>query len=318
MTRALRAVSCGLAVLYLYAGSPAAAQEVDFSGQWVPIYHEDGPERIPGPEIADYLGLPINDAARLRADSYDADRISAVSEYQCRQHTADYGMRGSANIRILTDFDPITQRPAVIRMRNGFHDAERTIYLDGRPHPAESAPHTWGGFSTGVWEGNMLTITTTHLKPYYIRRNGVPSSDKRTLTEHWVRHGNYFTAVTVTEDPVFLTERLVRSQSWTLDPGQTMGSNWCDYGAELPLGEGVVPHHLPGTNPYLKEFSNWYGIPYEATRGGAETMYPEYRSKLPQTFSTLDRCERYCTCMNVGSSCDLRPARPAAPRPAAR
>ena len=37
-------------------------------------------------ELGDYLGLPVNDAARLRADSYDADRISAVSEYQCRQH----------------------------------------------------------------------------------------------------------------------------------------------------------------------------------------------------------------------------------------
>jgi len=34
--------------------------------------HEDEPERIPGPEIGDYLGLPINDAARMRADSWAA------------------------------------------------------------------------------------------------------------------------------------------------------------------------------------------------------------------------------------------------------
>jgi hypothetical protein len=312
-------VVAGVACLLIAAIVPATAQETDFSGQWVPIYHEDGPERIPGPELGDYLGLPINDAARLRGDSYDADRISAVTEYQCRQHAADYGMRGSANIRILTEYDPLTQRPLVIRMRNGFHDAERTIYLDGRPHPPEAAPHTWGGFSTGAWQGNMLTIRTTHLKPYYLRRNGVPSSDRRTLTEHWVRHGNIFTAVTVIDDPVFLTERLVRSQSWSLDPGQTMGSNWCDYAAELPLGEAVVPHHLPGANPYLKEFATWYGIPFEATRGGAETMYPEYRQKLSQTWSTLNRCERYCTCMNVGASCDLRPPRQAtSQQPAAR
>ena len=78
-------------VLIAAAAAPASSQEIDFSGSWVPIYHEDGPERLPGPELADYLGLPINDAARLRADSYDADRISAVSEYQCRQHAADYG-----------------------------------------------------------------------------------------------------------------------------------------------------------------------------------------------------------------------------------
>jgi hypothetical protein len=310
MVRLIRTASAGLALLVVLGTAPAHAQEVDFTGQWAPIFHEDGPERLPGPELGDYLGLPINDAARLRADSYDADRISSVPEYQCRQHAGDYGMRGLANMRIMMEIDPLTQRPLLLRTRIGFHDAERTIYLDGRPHPPANAPHTWGGFSTGVWQGNMLSITTTHLKAYYIRRNGVPASDKRTFTEHWIRHNNILTVVTVIDDPAFLTERLVRSQSWALDPGQTMGSNWCDTAAELVLEDGKVPNYLPGTNPYLREFSNWYGIPYEATRGGAETMYPEYRSKLPQTWSTLDRCGRYCTCMNQGPGCPLAPGRP--------
>jgi hypothetical protein len=286
--------------------APVAAQEIDFTGSWVPIYHEDGPERIPGPELGDYTGMPINDAARLRGDSYDADRISAVMEYQCRQHGSDYGMRALANMRIDADIDPLTQRLAVFRTRINFHDAERTIYLDGRPHPPADAPHTWAGFSTGVWQGNMLTITTTHLKASYMRRNGLPASDKRTFTEHWVRHGDFLTVVTVIDDPVFLTERLVRSQTWSLDPGQTFGSNWCDPVPEVPLAEGVVPNWLPGTNPYLREFSEWYGVPYDATRGGAETMYPEYRQRMKQTFSTLDRCGRYCTCFNAGQGCNLR------------
>jgi hypothetical protein len=293
-------------VLLLGTAAPALAQDIDFTGSWVPIYHEDGPERIPGPELADYLGLPINDAARLRADTYDPNRISVVTEYQCRQHSADYGMRGLANMRVLTDYDPVTQRMSAIHTRIGFHDAERTIHLDGRPHPPAEAPHSWAGFSTGVWNGNMLTITTTHLKAYYLRRNGVPSSDRRTLTEHWVRHGDFLTVVTITDDPVFLTERLVRSQTWAIDPGQRFGSNWCDYAPEVPAAEGTVPHWLPGANPYLEEFSQWYGLPFEATRGGAETMYPEYRQKLKQTFSTLDRCTRYCTCFNASQGCDLR------------
>jgi hypothetical protein len=293
-------------LLLVAAATPSVAQEIDFTGSWVPIYHEDGPERLPGPELADYLGLPINDAARLRADSYDADRISAVSEYQCRQHAADYGDRGLANMRITADYDSPTQRMSAFHTRINFHDAERTIYLDGRPHPPADAPHSWSGFSTGVWMGNMLRVRTTHLKAYYFRRNGVPSSDRRTLTEYWVRHGDLLTVVSIIDDPVFLTERLVRSQSWTIDAGQRLGSNWCDYAAELPLGDGVVPHWLPGTNPYLKEFSDWYGIPFEATRGGAETMYPEYRQKLKQTFSTLDRCGRYCTCFNANTGCNLR------------
>ena len=294
-------------LVLLTLASPAAAQETDFTGEWVPIFHEDGPERIPGPELADYAGLPINDAARLRADSYDANRISVVPEYQCRQHAADYGMRGLANLRVVTDYDPLTQRMTAINTRIGFHDAERTIYLDGRPHPPAEAPHSWAGFSTGTWQGNMLTIRTTHLKPYYIRRNGVPASEKRTLTEHWVRHGDFLTVVTIIDDPVFLTERLVRSQSWGLDPGQRFGSNWCDYGPEVPpLESGRIPHYLPGANPYLQEFADWYGLPFAATRGGAETMYPEYRRTLKQTFSTLDRCTRYCTCFNAAQGCELR------------
>ena len=99
---------------------------------------------------------------------------------------------------------------------------------------------------------------------------------------------------------------IVRTQTWSLDPGQRFGSNWCDYVPEVEREAGRVPHYLPGTNPYLSEFAEWYGIPVEATRGGAQTMYPEYRKTLKQTFSTLDRCERYCTCFNGLGGCGLR------------
>lgn len=281
----------------------AQAQEIDFSGEWNPIFHEDGPEREPGPEIGDYLGLPINDAARLRAESWSADRQSAVVEYQCRPHAADYSMRGLAVMRVMAEVDPITQRFTVFKTRMGFHNSERTIYIDGRPHPPDTAVHTWGGFSTATWEGSMLKIRTTHLKPYVARRNGVPTSDKRTMLEYWVRHGSFLTIVTMVEDPVFLTERLVRSQTWALDPGQTMGYNWCDTAPEEVVEPGTVPNYLPGKNPYLHEFADSYGLPYEATRGGAETIYPEYRSKMPQTWSTIEHCTRFCSCFNERLGC---------------
>ena len=32
----------------------------------------------------------------------------------------------------------------------------------------------------------MLTVTTTHLKPGYIRRNGLARSEKATLLEHFI------------------------------------------------------------------------------------------------------------------------------------
>src|SRR4029434_8310302 len=73
-----------LVALFLAMPAVPAFAQVDFSGAWASLYQEDLPERLPGPELGDYMGLPINDAARLRGDSYDADRISIVPEYQCR------------------------------------------------------------------------------------------------------------------------------------------------------------------------------------------------------------------------------------------
>jgi hypothetical protein len=52
--------------------SAPAFGQVDFTGQWESLYHEDAPERLPGPELGDYLGMPLNESGRLRADSYDA------------------------------------------------------------------------------------------------------------------------------------------------------------------------------------------------------------------------------------------------------
>jgi hypothetical protein len=295
-------------LLIAIAGFPAGAYaQFDFSGQWAPLYHEDNPERIPGPELGDYMGIPINNAARLRADAYDADRISVVTEYQCRPHGADYSMRGLANMRVDYEYNDADKLVA-IHTRMNFQEQARTIWMDGRPHPHDLAAHTFQGFSTGTWDNNMLNIYTTHLKTSYLRRNGLPRSDKATFTEHWVRHGNYLTVTTAISDPVFLEETLVRSQTWVLDPGQRMGKDICETVPEV-IKPGVVPNHLPGTNPFLHEVSNWYGVPWEATRGGAATLYPEYRDKLqqmPKPPETPAKCERYCKCGQNAGPCNLQ------------
>ena len=291
-------------ILLTLVGLPVFAQ-ADFAGNWSPLFHEDEPERIPGPELGDYMGIPVNPVARLAADSYDADRISVVMEYQCRPHAGDYMMRGLSNMRVDQILDPLTQKVVAIHLRMNFQEMERTIYLDGRPHPPAYAQHTWSGFSTGTWEDNMLSAYTTHLKTGYMRRNGLPRSDKATFTEHWMRHGDYLTVTTVITDPVYLTEPLVRSQTWVLDPGQKLGRDICEYVPEVPK-PGVVPNHLPGTNPYLHEVAEWYGLPYEATRGGAETLYPEYRLKMPKPEKSLLRCSRYCACGQDSRGCNLQ------------
>jgi hypothetical protein len=261
-----------LAGLLFATGVTPAQAQVDFTGQWAPLYHEDTIERVPGPELGDYTGLPLTDAARLRADSWDADRISVVQQYQCRPHSADYALRGLAPMRIWADYDSATQRIVAFNTHMGAYESRRTIYLDGRPHPPEYAAFTFQGFSTGVWEGNTLTITTTHLKANYLRRNGIPRSAKAVLTEHWNVHGSYLTITSVLEDPVVLTEPLVRSQTWFFDPGQRAGLFPCEYVPEVPAPPGTVPHHLPGANPNLKEYTDWYGVPVDAPPGGAPTQ----------------------------------------------
>ena len=77
----------------VFAQQVLPSRGVDLSGEWAPRFHEDQPERIPGPEIGDYLGLPINAAARLHADSWDAS-ILTLPEHQCKPHPADYSPRG--------------------------------------------------------------------------------------------------------------------------------------------------------------------------------------------------------------------------------
>jgi hypothetical protein len=275
MNNAARAKIAGLLLLL---SAPALAQ-VDLSGEWAPRYHEDQPERIPGPEIGDYLGLPINDAARLRADSWDASLLT-LPENQCRPHPADYSSRGPANLRIWKEMDAATQETIAFHTHIYWMAPERTIYMDGRPHPPEYAAHTWQGFSTGKWEGDALTVSTTHLKEGWIRRNGVPRSEKGTLTEHFIRHGNYLTLVTIVNDPAYLTEPFIRTTDFVLDPTQQIEPYPCESVVEIERPKGTVPHHLPGTNPFLSEFPARHGLPAEAARGGAETMYPEYRLKL--------------------------------------
>jgi hypothetical protein len=260
---------------------PAFAQ-IDPSGEWNPRFHEDNPERLAGPEIGDYLGLPINDAARLRADSWDASLLT-LPEHQCKPHPADYGPRGPANLRIWKEVDKESQQLIAYHTHISWQAPERTIWMDGRPHPPDYAAHTWQGFSTGKWEGDVLTVTTTHLKTGWIRRNGIPRSDRAVLTEHWIRHDNYLTLVAIVTDPAYLTEPFIRTTDWILDPRQQIAPYPCEAVVEVDRPKGSVPHHLPGSNAFLADFPKNHNLSETAARGGADTMYPEFQQKLKGT-----------------------------------
>jgi hypothetical protein len=260
------------------AGALSGGPGIDMSGSWSPAPHE---ESFADPQIAEYLGVPINDTARAWALAWSPSRLT-LPEHQCQVHVAPYIYGGPLNLRIWEEKDPQAQRVVAIRHYISTYEQNRTIWMDGRPHPPEGAAHTWMGFSTGKWEGNMLTVYTTHLKQGWLRRNGLPESDRATLVEHFLRHGELLTHVSVVTDPIFLTEPFVRTQVFRLLKQE--GQNWlypCDSVVEIanrPRGE--VPHFLPDENPFVHEFADATGIPHDVMLGGAESMYPDIRAKL--------------------------------------
>ena len=163
----------------LIVASAAVTAQIDLAGGWGQRFHEDLPERGAGPEIGDYTGLPINDAARLRADTWDAAKWT-MPERQCEPHPVDYAPRGPASMRVSSTVDPVSQDVVSWDTTLMWMLPHRSIYMDGRKHPSPHAQYSWQGFSTGEWEGDMLKVTTTHLKEGWLRRNGLPRSDRAT------------------------------------------------------------------------------------------------------------------------------------------
>jgi glyoxylase-like metal-dependent hydrolase (beta-lactamase superfamily II) len=258
------------------------APAIDLSGYWTPVLHEDFMERGPGAEIADYGGIPLNEAGRLWALSYDPSRVT-LRHHQCEAYATPYQMRALGNFRIWEEREPYTQRLVAIHVWAQTTEGHRVIWMDGRPHPPAWAPHTFRGFSTGRFVGNALVVSTTHMKSGALRRgNGVPESDQATLTEYFVRHGDRLTNVTVLSDPVYLTEPVVRSTDYwrqPVDPGAWLYA--CDDGEEiLDRPDDVVPNYLFGKQPFVREFSTRYKIPLAASLLGAASMYPELETRL--------------------------------------
>jgi hypothetical protein len=259
--------------LFLLLLSGKSVAQFDISGSWRALAHEDQPERGPGPDIMEYVGLPINTAARMAGMSWDPAQL-AMTEFQCRPHPSDYGSRHS-NFRIWQEVESASQKTLTWKMRREWMEPQRTIYMDERTRPGDAAAHTWQGFSLGGWDGNMLNILTTDLKRGYIRRNGIPRSDLGQLQESYIRHDEFLTVISVVSDPIYLTEPFIRSSNYRLDPALIISPYPCDPAVEIQRDRGHVPHYLPGQNPFGGEYAERYGIQSGDSLGGAATMYPE-------------------------------------------
>jgi glyoxylase-like metal-dependent hydrolase (beta-lactamase superfamily II) len=138
--------------------------------------------------------------------------------------------------------------------------------------------HSWDGFSTGRFQGDTLEITTTHLKESFVRRNGVPTSFRATVIEHVSLEEPYLEWTFTVIDPDYLTEPVVRSATYMRAPTLQLPPYPCQPEPYQPGETYRVPHYLPGENPYLTESAFKYKAPLEGMRGGADTLYPEWRA----------------------------------------
>ena len=271
----MRTLLIGASLCLIAAAAPARAQ-LSLVGEWTGRYHEDQGDRVPGDVQGDFTGVPINDAARKYAEAFDVTRV-ALLEHQCQPYNVAHIYRGPNQFRIWEEKDPGTQEIVAYKIYNGTYQQYRTIWMDGRAHPPEYVPHTHMGFSTGEWHGDILTVKTTHIKKEFYRRSGLPSSDLTTLVEHWIRHGNVLSHVSMITDPVYLTEPYVTSEEFVLM--ERGNQNWlynCEYVMEVPMDKNDVPFYLPDQNPFIEDWAKQFGLPFEAVFGGAPTTSPDY------------------------------------------
>ena len=256
----------------------------DFSGSWRWLNHQDATLFTAAGDIGDWGGIPLNDAARLYALSWQASR-QTVKQQQCMGYAPPYTWMSPGNHRLWEERDPFTQRLLAVRYWGQIAQVNRVVYMDGRPHPPAYAPHTFAGFSTGKYDGHVLTVTTTHIKRGWLRANGAPQSDAATVTEHLIRHGDTITVFAEVEDPVYLSETMTKTS--LLSRQAVAPDAWlyaCDDSEQIPGRKGdYVPSHFFGQNPFFREYADKNKVPVLAAFGGGETMYPEIYAAVKDT-----------------------------------
>jgi hypothetical protein len=263
----------------MLSATPVIGQ-VDFTGLWRPIpRNSDGSGMV-----GDTAGIPLSDGSRGRVQSWSPEDFD-IAEFVCRPHAWDYSLETLlTDLQIWADIDRPTQRVVAYHGHLNQQEQETTIWMDGRSHPPANALHTWSGFSTGEWDGDVLVITTTHLKETYIRRMGLMRSDQASVRTRWRRIGNYLQVTSILYDPVYMTEPYIRSSMmWQYDPAMVMYPYPCEDATETAVPRGEVRHFLPGKSPLPglnPDLADRFGTPYEPRLGGAETMYPEYIAKM--------------------------------------
>jgi hypothetical protein len=277
-------------VTFAQSDEAAYPSQFEFVGSWAPLGTEDVQnDSVP----VDYLGLALTEEGRARALSYDESQKSMV-ERQCQGWGAAYMVLGPFGLRVSSQSHPNTKRLVSYTIDAWEDWMEMTIWMDDRARPPANALHTQAGFTTGRWEGGALAAHTTHMKTGFIRKTGVPLSDEATLDWRFFRHGDLLTVLMVARDPIYLVEPEIISKSFRLSKVPLDFRDPCVPGFEGREPGDDVPHFAPGQNPFLDEFMKLYNLPREAVLGYRDTLYPEYRKKIKNTYVPPPPCTADC------------------------
>jgi hypothetical protein len=200
--------------------TPRAAAPIDLVGTWVSVVTEEWRWRMVTPPKGDFSSIPYNAEAVKVGMTWDpaADTRSGNA---CRAYGAAGIMRMPTRVKISWQDDN------TLKMETDAGTQTRLFRFGRSTPPAGDAG--WQGYSHAEWEyatradrsagpspgAGKLNVTTTHMRPGYLFKNGAPYSANAVLTEHFQRHnalnGEWFTVVVVLEDPTYLTEKYVTS-----------------------------------------------------------------------------------------------------------
>jgi hypothetical protein len=117
-----------------------------------------------------------------------------------------------------------------ITIRSQYWDELRTVYMDGREHPADSE-RTHSGHSIGRWDGDTLVVDTRnfadHRSPYQI---GVPSGAQKHVIERYrlIEDGSRIAVEFMLEDPEYLAAPMTHARELIYVPDIEMTPFECD------------------------------------------------------------------------------------------
>ena len=228
-------------------------------------------------------------ARGLRADSWDASRLT-LREHQCKVHNGalhlpraaagpHLGRERSADAAAHRDQD-LHQHLRAGRGRSGW-TAVRIRRNTRRTRGRASRP------ASG--EGDILTVYTTHIKQEWIRRNGVPNSEKSTMIEHFIRHGNIMTHLVQWTDPVYLTEPLHAQRRFRAERAAraATGCGRANTSTRSSTGRTATCRITCRAGARSTASSRTAtAFRSKRRRGGAETTYPEYHGEAADAAET--------------------------------